>query len=314
MKVAIKEKKLSPIDRMALIEESTTLSKSGLVPIEQVLSLFEAYSLEDNYTVLTTVSSCLSTIENLIKHESSQVLEKFAELGRSIFLHLRDDLGWTQQENESHLRSMTRSLVFSNLVSYNDKETVQKAFEKFTQFKVDPSSLIPDLRSVVYSAVVKYGNEEDFKQVLNVYLTSDLTEEKVRVLKCLGQSPNEQLIDETINRTLDGSVLTQDISYMLMGLSQNPKANEKLWRFFFKNYAAIRQKFQAGLLFGRIIKLFTESSLNPQHVSEIKDELDKVATSAILRTVNQVKETISLNSAWSIRSAPSIVNWLNKIE
>jgi len=308
----IKNKQLTAIDRMTIIEDATTLSKSGLVPIEHVLELFSAYTNEDNYTVLSSVATCLSTVFNLIKCESEQVLEQFSSLARSIFVKHRDDLGWEQQSNESHLRSMKRSLVMANLFKFNDKATIEKALSKFADFQKDPSSLIPDLREVVYSAVAKYGNSDMFQQVWNIYQTSDLNEEKMRVLKGIGLTQNDELLYQTVARVLDGSVLTQDISYLLIGLSQNPKATKILWTYFFNNYAAIRQKFESGLLFGRVIKLFTESAIEPSDVQEIKEQLELIKTKSIQRTVDQVKETITLNSEWSTKVKGNIIAWLSK--
>ncbi|KAG2374812.1 hypothetical protein C9374_010556 [Naegleria lovaniensis] len=306
----IKNKQLSPIDRMSIIEDATSLSKCGIVPIEQVLSLFSAYSTEDNHTVLSSVASCLNTIGNLIKNENEHIQQKFNAFARSIFVHLRDELGWEPKPNEDHLTGMKRTLVMNTLLQYKDEKTIQQALSKFENFLNNPQSLIPDLRSVAYSAAVMHGRDS-FQQVWRVYESSDLTEEKIRVLKSIGLTQDGELLQQTLNRVLDGSVPTQNISYMLMGLSQNAKACTLMWKYFFENYTAIREKFESGLLFGRIIKLFTENTIDENEVIQIKDNLEKIKTKAIQRTVDQVKESITLNSKWSASCKNDIIFWLS---
>ena len=308
----IRKKQLSAIDRMSIVEDAIVLAKTGLIPTDQVLTLLSAYNTEESYTVLSSVASCFSTIYNLLKHEKEDVLQKFNKFAVNTLVHLRDTLGWHQQPNESHLTSLTRPIVMSSLLKYKDQQTIDKALEMFDEFQKNHEALIPDLRGVAYSAATKYGDAEKFQQVFNVYQTSELNEERVRVLKGLGNTQDEQLILQTLNRVIDGSVRSQDVMYILVGTSQNPKATKLSWKFLLDNFAVIREKFESGFLFGRIIKLCTESVTDAADVKQLKEFLEKEKTKTIERTIDQSIETITLNSKWLERSRSNIAAWLNE--
>lgn len=50
----------------------------------------------------------------------------------------------------------------------------------------------PDMRSAVYSTVSCHGNMLTFDQLKNIYMATDVAEERVRLLACLGKTKDEQ--------------------------------------------------------------------------------------------------------------------------
>ena len=310
----IKSKILSPIDRMSIIEDACTLSKAGLVPTERVFVLFSAYANEDNFTVISSLATCFGTLYNIYKHEE-QIIEKFKKLAVSIFSGIAAKLSWVPKPNESHLDSMARPIVLGALVKYGDKAAIEKATQLFDDFRKDNNLVIPDLRPVIYSAVIRYGNEERFNQCLEIFQKTELFEEKNRILRALGLAQDEKLISKSLTMAIDDSVRSQDVMYVLAGVSSNPKATTMAWKFLFENFAIIKQKFEGCFLPGRIVKLLTESVTNADDVQTIRETLDKVKFKSIERSVDQCVESIEINSKWLQRSKNSVLEWLsNNVE
>ncbi|KAL9657029.1 hypothetical protein ABK040_014577 [Willaertia magna] len=313
----IKNKTLSTIDRMAILEDVTTLAKSNLISTENVLTILTAYTQEDDYTVISTVSNVVSTLFNLLKHEDENVLNKFRKFARELFLEMGKKLGWkVQSEDESHLTQMTRPLVIGSLLKYQDESTIQTALQKFKELQQDANNVIPDLRAITYSAKIKYNNntqeeEEGYNSVFEIYKKTDLNEERVRVLRCLGATPNESLIKKTLQMVIDGTVNMQDTMYLLMGTSTNPKATLLCWNFLKENIKEIKERYEGGFLLGRLIKLSVEGITDKKLVEEVKEFLEQNKTKSSERSIDQAIEGITLNSKWKENALSSIVNWLN---
>ncbi|KAF0979962.1 hypothetical protein FDP41_001115 [Naegleria fowleri] len=306
----IRNKTLSAIDRMSVIEDACTLSKSGLTSTEGVFTLISAYSNEDNYTVVSSLATCFSTLFNIYKHEEN-IMKKFNKLAISTFSGIASKLGWTPKENESHLDSMLRPIVLNALIKYGDESTIEKATCLFDQYRNDPNSVIADLRGVAYHAAAKYGGQARYDQLLDIIQKTELFEEKIRVLRALGASSDSTLISKTLGMVLDGSVRSQDVIYLLSGVSANPKATTLAWKFLIDNFETIKEKFEGSFLPGRIVKLCTETVTDPKDVETLKTTLEPLKFKGIERSVDQSMEAISINSKWLQRSKDSILKWLN---
>lgn len=91
----------------------------------------EAFTNEDNFTVWSSISNCLSKLSVLFSHTA---LDKpLKNYGRQLFANVTRRLGWDAQEKESHLDTLLRSLVLNRMISFEDPETVNEAKSRYAQ-------------------------------------------------------------------------------------------------------------------------------------------------------------------------------------
>ena len=193
---AIKSKELSSIDRLGVQNDVCSLAASGNLKTSQALKILRNYVNEDNYIVWNGVSGNLSTIWNLIKYESYS--ELFSKLPQDLYKPLGNKLGWEPKKDESHLNSLLRSLIISNLGSFDDKETIAIAKEKFPAFVKDNSVVVPDLRTPFYQIMFKHGGDEAYNEILKIFETTTLNEERVRILGAIGCVSDEKKLEEVL--------------------------------------------------------------------------------------------------------------------
>lgn len=120
----------------------------------------------------------LMSVWKLIREEKIAA-EKFKKFARSLFSSQAKKLGWEVQPGESHLITLLRSLVISTLGKYDDPEIIKQAKQKWQEYLKDNSKVAPDLRSTLYSIVIKHGGQKEYDEVLNIFRTTDLNEERV---------------------------------------------------------------------------------------------------------------------------------------
>lgn len=111
---------------------------------------------------------------------------------------------------------MLRGLVLKHLGLCGDAATVTEARQRFANHC--SGQVVPaDLRSAVYSTVLHHGGQAEYDQVLQLLRATDLQEEKVRLLRCLGSAPQKELLLRTLDYSLSvGHVTCTMHSYWLI--------------------------------------------------------------------------------------------------
>lgn len=105
------------------------------------------------------------------------------------------------------LDAMLRGLVLKYLGLCGDEATITEARQRFA--KHCSGHLLPaDLRSPVYSTVLRHGGQAEYDQLLSLLRATDLQEEKVRILRCLGSAPQKELLRKTLDFSLSVSHVT----------------------------------------------------------------------------------------------------------
>ena len=96
-------------------------------------------------------------------------------------------------------------MVLGRLGKCGHAETVSEAQERFTAHCKGESILPADLRTAVYSTVLKAGDLATLEAVLKLLRDADLHEERVRLMRCMGAVTQPELIDQVLNFALSVS-------------------------------------------------------------------------------------------------------------
>ncbi|MFI5206153.1 MAG: ERAP1-like C-terminal domain-containing protein, partial [Candidatus Paceibacterales bacterium] len=130
----IKSRKLSAIDRLALVRDAFALAEAGELPTAQALSLMQAYTEETDYTVWVELTSGLSALRNLTYGQTYFPL--FEQYCREVYKKIGGDVGWRPKKGESHTTALLRSLLLGQLISFNHRPAIKNAQQIFKKSKV----------------------------------------------------------------------------------------------------------------------------------------------------------------------------------
>eukprot|EP01097_Dermamoeba_algensis_P006404 TRINITY_DN4015_c0_g1_i1.p1 TRINITY_DN4015_c0_g1~~TRINITY_DN4015_c0_g1_i1.p1 ORF type:complete len:856 (+),score=234.34 TRINITY_DN4015_c0_g1_i1:115-2682(+) len=306
---AIREKKLSAIDRLGIQDDVCALARAGALKSSIALRVLSAYENEDNYTVLSGLASNLAYFKNILKKES--FYPKFQAFARKIFQSQGQALGWTPKEGESHLTCLTRGVAIAGLVAYSDEDARKKAKELFEVYKTDPSTVAPDLRTSMYRAVVAAGGDKEFDELLQIFRKNDLNEEKVRCLRSFGSTTKKELLERLLKFILTDEVRSQDLIHALSATTGNPEADEVVWNWFSDNFKTLRDKYGGVALFSRVVKLSMEGITSPEVFDRAKAffQVDAHKDKAYLRSIAQGLEAAQVNVQWLLRSRDDLASF-----
>lgn len=305
---AILANQLGNKDRLGLQGDAYALCRAGYAPVSSFLKLARSYVSEHDAPVLSDLSSGLRGIENLI--EGYPFHQKYKEFCRGIFKQTAETTGWDKHDNESHLEALLRSTVLSNLGHYGDEGTLAEASQRFSSYIEDSETVHPDVRSVVFALAARQGGKDTYDLMWNLEKQSELQEEKVRLHSALASFTEEDLLVETLERSLSDDIRAQDSIRVIVTVASTGQGRSLAWNFIRSNWNELDRRYgDGGFALMRLVSLVSGFSA-PDRLKEVEDFFSKNPTPAAARTIDQAKERIRLNVAWLDRYSEEIGQFL----
>jgi len=303
----IESLELHATDRLGIQNDAYALSRAGLLPVTQFLSLAQAYRNEDDASVWSDLASNLRDIEQLISDEPMH--PAYQGFAREVFGPAARKIGWEPKAGEGHLDALLRSTVLSQAGSYLDPDVTAQATERFNGYMQDRESLAPDLRGVVFALAAQGGGKEIYDQIWQLEGETDLAEEKIRLLMALSRFQDADLLNATLADTLSPKVRSQDSITLVAGVAANPKGRDLAWDFVKDNWAEFDRRYGGGG-FGLMRLVSICSHFNSQ---EKADEVDSFFAEhpapAAERTIRQALERVRLNIKWLEQNRQELTDW-----
>ena len=304
---AIESLELHATDRLGVQNDAYALSRAGLLPVTQFLSLAQAYKNEDDASVWSDLASNLRDIEQLISDEA--IHPAYQGFAREIFGPAARKIGWEPKSGEGHLDALLRSTVLSQAGSYHDPGVTAQASERFQKYLQDRETLAPNLRGVVFALAAQSGGKDVYDQIWGLEGETDLAEEKIRLLMSLTRFQRPELLNSTLADSLSAKVRSQDSITLVAGVAANPKGRDLAWEFVKDNWAEFDRRYGGGG-FGLMRLVSICSHFNSQ---EKADEVDSFFAEhpapAAERTIRQALERVRLNIKWLEQNRQELTDW-----
>ena len=304
---AIESLELHATDRLGVQNDAYALSRAGLLPVTQFLSLAQAYKNEGDASVWSDLASNLRDIEQLISDEA--IHPDYQGFAREIFGPAARKIGWEPKSGEGHLDALLRSTVLSQAGSYHDPGVTAQASERFQKYLQDRETLAPDLRGVVFALAAQSGGKDVYDQIWGLEGETDLAEEKIRLLMSLTRFQQPELLNSTLADSLSAKVRSQDSITLVAGVAANPKGRDLAWEFVKDNWAEFDRRYGGGG-FGLMRLVSICSHFNSQ---EKADEVDSFFAEhpapAAERTIRQALERVRLNIKWLEQNRQELTDW-----
>ena len=293
---AISALTLPATDRLGIQNDAYALSKAGLLPVTQCLSIAAAYENETDASVWSDLASNLRDIEFLVADEPCH--ENFRTFARNLFGPAARRIGWDAQEGEGHLDSLLRSTVLGQAGGYGDETVLGEAGSRFQAYLKDSAALHPDLRGVVCSLAAQAGNQETYDQLWELERRTDLQEEKIRLLLALSRFNQVELLQETLRRTLTDDVRSQDTISVVTAVAGNLKGRQPAWQFVQDNWAEFDRRYgDGGFGIMRLVSV-CGNFVDAAKIEEVETFFAEHPAPAAERTIRQALERVRLNSKW----------------
>ena len=293
---AIRAGAMPTVDRMGILDDAFALARAGYLKTSGALDVLKAYEAEEDFSVWLAIAGVWGSLDNLLSRERFRNVAR--EAAREFFQPIAARTGWEKRPSDGHLDVMLRALALRNLGAYGDQPTIEEARRRFVTFRKQ-GELDPDLRQPVYSLVAENGGEKEWSELLEIYSSTDLHEEKVRVLRAAGNFREPSLIQNLLEFSLSDRVRAQDTPIMLAGIASNAAGRSLAWTFLKKNWKTFVDRYHGGGigLLSRMIAI-TQGFTTAQQAEDVRKFFQKHTVLGTERAVRKTGELIRSNVAW----------------
>ena len=295
---------LPATDRLGLQNDAYALSRAGILPVSQFLTVAAVYQNEDDASVWSDLASNLRDVENLIANESYH--QAYRSLARELFRPAAARIGWDPRPGEGHLDALLRSTVLSQAGNYGDTEVLEEARGRFSRYLQDPASLHPDLRGLVYSLAAQTGERDTYDQLWELAKNTELQEEHIRLLLSLARFSSADLLQETLARSLTDDVRSQDTITLVSAVAGNIQGRELAWSFVKDRWEEFDRRYGSGG-FGlmRLVSI-CGAFVDAGKLADVESFFQEHPVPAAERTIRQSLERIRLNIGWLERNGAEL--------
>jgi aminopeptidase N len=223
----------------------------------------------------------------------------------------RQDLD-TSDENATKLRPT----IISHMIYSEDKLAINTCLAEFTKHRHSLSEIAGDLRPAILAAVVKFGDQESFDYLLDLYKTSSDADLKEDIRSGLTTAREQAQIDRLIRQlTLTDVVRPQDLFGWFARLLGNRHARAKTWSWCRENWPWIVKTFGGDKTFDTFPRYLGSRLRTAAELREFDEFFaDKKDEPALTRAIALGYTDIAARVVWLGRDQDEVLNRLESIQ
>ncbi len=263
---------LDPSDRWGVQNDLFKLCRNGEITLDRYLDFIKAYSREDSYLVLSSIYSSMRSIYFAFSMENfwKGVWPKFKNIQKENSKEILNKLGWAPRSGEIQKDTLLRELAIRYLGFAEDPEVLRTVEEKFNGYLKNLVELHPDIKSPIFLITAARGNEKVYGKMLDLYLKTQIPEEKRALLMALGQFKDPKLIERFLELSLTDKVRRQDIVIVVASVAANPHSREVLFKWVKKNWKKLESYKKSGRIFLHVIEYFISSYVTKDDENQLR--------------------------------------------
>ena len=221
--------RLSPVERFSLVNDAWAATLAGLASLSDYLDLIALLSDENDLNVWTTVIGAGYHLERILDDRQSTELRSRM---RALLAPAAARFGWKRREGDSDLESQLRGDLINALGVLGDEPECQsRVHELFALYETSPDQVERNLIPALVSIVAHTGTAAEYDKFYRRFKNAETPQEETRFLFALANFRAPELIEKTLELTINGEVRTQNSPYLMRGILLNKAARERAWAF-----------------------------------------------------------------------------------
>lgn len=311
-KLAAAPELLSVEDRVGLVADARALASSGYAKTSAFLELINGWKNESEPNVWDSVLANYASVKRAWLFQPKSVNDALKKLQASLVENKALELGWTIKPSDGLLLQQLKANLYSSAVSAEIPSFVDDALAKFKKYSEgDESAIDPNLRTAVFRAAGQYGGKETFDKLLSIY-HKKASVEGLSAVRSLGYSTDKDLRAKALSFTLDGTVRSQDVSYILAPFSASPEAIDQLWTWFKDNWTQLSEIYPASLgLLARVVGGASAGFSTKEQLAEFEAFFKDKDTKGYDQTLANTRDRLQSYISWTARDAQDVEAWLS---
>lgn len=194
-----------------------------------------------------------------------------------------------------------------------DNWTIQEIRNRYAaSMKGDENAVPADLLVPVYMNAVKYGEEEEYSHLYNVYDKPPTPAHKVASMYGMCATEDPVLSARTIDFLYSGQVKEQDFLHFFRGLSSRPHGRTMLWESTQSRWEQLTTKFAGNFGISRLVESSFDTLTTDAEAEQVEAFFSDKDCTRFTMALGQGLESVRTRAAWLNRSRDNVKTWLQE--
>ena len=226
---------LSAIERFNLVNDCWALVLAGQMPLANYLDLTARFRGELDRNVWAVLIGSFTQLNRIIDDGDRPGL---SALVRDRAGPAAAALGWEPRPDEDELTRQLRGDLLRLLGILGEERSVQEKAPAYAAEGVEPNVL-----AAAVAVLAHCGDDARYNEFLSRFRAARTPQEEQRYLYALAGFRPPSLIRQTLARTLNGEIRTQDAPYVVRALLWGVHSRALAWGFFQENWERMQREF-----------------------------------------------------------------------
>ncbi len=234
---------LAAIERFNLVNDAWAAVLAGLMPLADYLALTARFRGERDKNVWAVLTGSFASLNRVIDDADRPRLEALVRdrVGPAVA-----ELGWQSRPGDDELtRQLRGDLTRALGVLGDDAATQTKAAELFAAHQGDPSAVDANVWAAVIAMLGHAADQRRYDDFWARFKSAKTPQEEQRYLYALAACRVPGLVEQTLGRTLNGEIRTQDAPFVVRSLLTSVHGRGAAWRFVQDNWDEMNRLYPA---------------------------------------------------------------------
>ncbi|KIX00334.1 uncharacterized protein Z518_10473 [Rhinocladiella mackenziei CBS 650.93] len=305
---------LSVEDRAGMIADAGALAASGYGKTSGILSLLRSFNTETQFVVWNEILTRINALRNTWIFEDEAVKDALKAFQLNLCSAKAHELGWEFSDDEDHVRSQFKSLMFGSAGLAGDDKIQAAAKEMFAKFMAgDYTAIHPNLRASVFAMAVRDGGVKEWEALVARYHSAPTSEEKNTCLRSLGRAKSPELIKRTLDLALGGEVKMQDVYMPIGGLGTTSEGIEKRWEWMCDHWDELVNKLPPSMtMLSSVVSICVAGFTHETQLAKVEAFFKSKDNKGYDRSLQQSLDSVRAKANCLKRDGDDVLGWLQE--
>jgi aminopeptidase N len=274
---------LSPLDKVQFLNEATLLVRGGIMPSHQLIKLVQAYQHETSEPVWNIIALALGELRKFVDTDK-EAEKKLRQFTANIAQEQYRRLGWNEVNGESDEDVKLRSLILGLTLYGENEDAIAKAKEIYTASKLE--DINPELRPLIISTAVRYGDDVIVDSLLDFYKTTSSAELLQDISVGITSTRIPEKITELLATIKDSNIIRpQDAAHWFVYLVRGRDSRAQAWQWIRDNWQWVIDTFGSDKSYDDYPRYSASALITRQQLQEYKDFFEPMKSIPALERV-----------------------------
>lgn len=236
---------LTAIERFGLLSDLWASTLNGSLPLKEYFRHSLRFKEETDKNVWTVLIGAVNYLNMVVgKGQRSSLKEYVDALLTPALLLMHEGENKKRSKENNVLKDQLDGMLFgcAGILAENEK-VIADAQATYGKYKKSRTSVSPSLAAAAISVLASCGDEKQYKEFEQQFKKASTPQEEERFMYALAGFRDRSLLADTLEKTMNGEIRTQNAPYVVRSVMLNPWGRELAWNFMKEHWSKMMKTY-----------------------------------------------------------------------